>query len=119
MNNFEEEFATFGGKIEHFMPDDGSGCYIKQTFIPKGVKIEMHVHTYTHKSVLCSGTVRVRMDDKKEALELEAPMIITMPWGTAHEISAVTDAVWLCIHSIEKLKEGDIDEQLVSKAQHE
>lgn len=96
----------------HHMPDDGSGVYIKQTMIPAGVSLSMHTHTFTHKSVLCSGTVRLIADGVSR--EIKAPAVLTIPQEVEHQVEALTDAIWLCIHATEELDVERIDHTLVA-----
>lgn len=101
-----------GVGIAHHMPDDGSGVYIKETVIPAGARLAMHVHTFTHKSVLCSGRVALVVDGVRR--EVQAPAVLVMKHGSSHEVEALTDAVWLCIHASDELDPERIDHTLVS-----
>lgn len=111
MSEFNKDFEALGIDLMHHMPDDGSGVYIKQTRIPAGVKLQMHTHTFTHKSVLCSGKVLLRVDG--EILPVQGPAVLTVKEGQAHEVEAVTEAVWLCIHATDELDPERIDHTLV------
>lgn len=110
---FAAQFAALGGDLVHHMPDDGSGVYIKQTAIPAGVRLDMHTHTFTHKSVLAAGRVRLTVGD--EVRELDAPAVLTVREGVPHAVEALTPAVWLCVHATDALDANDIDHHLVSQ----
>jgi len=113
MNEFNQGFDAAMVGLIHHMPDDGSGVYIKQTIIPAGVALSMHSHTFTHKSVLCSGVVRLTADG--EVREMSAPAVLTMTQGVEHQVEALTDAVWLCIHATDELDADRIDHTLVAQ----
>jgi quercetin dioxygenase-like cupin family protein len=108
---FAAQFEALGGDLRHHMPDDGSGVYIKETRIPAGVKLDMHVHSFTHKSVLASGRVRVTVGP--QVRELEGPAVLTVREGVPHAVEAITPAVWLCIHATAESDADNIDHALV------
>ena len=107
-----DELAAMGATVEHYMPDDGSGVYIKKTSMLTGARLPMHEHTYTHKSVLASGRAVLRKGVSE--IPLAAPAIITIGRGEAHEVEAVTECVWLCIHASNETDSSKIDNTLVS-----
>jgi len=110
----DDDLKAFGVEIIHHMPDDGSGVYIKETRIPSGVKLGMHTHTFTHKSVLVSG--RSNVSTNGDASAIEAPFVLTIKEGDAHEVSAICDCVWLCIHATKECDPEKIDHTLVAHA---
>jgi quercetin dioxygenase-like cupin family protein len=112
----EQALRELGGELLHHMPDDGSGVYIKQTFIPAGVKLAMHTHTFTHKSVLCRGLVRVTTPAGEQIID--APAVLSIREGVPHEVEALTPAVWLCVHATDVLDVESIDHHLVREAAH-
>lgn len=92
--NFNVNFAEMGvGLAHHF----SSGVYAKETHIPAGLKISQHKHSFDHMSLLASGSVIVRADGWVESYT--APAVIDMKADTAHEVEAITDVVWFCIHA--------------------
>lgn len=111
MQNFKDHHDEFGVSVRHHMPDDGSGVYIKEVVIPAGVVLGMHAHSFTHKSALCSGRVRLTTDGC--ARELNAPVVLHMPQGVSHQIEALTPAVWLCIHATDEDDAEKIDSALM------
>lgn len=100
-----------GVSLVHHFGDDGSGVYVKETRIPAGVKLSMHTHTFTHKSVLCAGLVALTANGAR--MELQAPAVLTLKHGVAHEVEALTDAVWLCVHATDETDPERIDHTLV------
>lgn len=104
---FNRNFDALGIVLAHHFGSDGSGVYIKQTLIPAGVELEMHTHTFTHKSVLCGG--RVRLTVGNDASEVDGPAVLTVEAGIPHRVQALTDAVWLCIHATDETDPSRID----------
>lgn len=100
-----------GVEITHHFGQDGSRVYIKETMIQKGRALDMHIHTFTHKSVLCSGRVRLTVDGKTSTVK--APAVLTVHRGIAHRVEALADSVWLCIHASEVTDPDMIDHTLV------
>lgn len=94
--------------ISHFFADH---LYAKQVKIRQGETIQKHKHTFTHLSILASGSINLVRDGLKtwhhapECFEIEA--------GVAHEITAITDCVWYCIHATDEKDESKIDRILV------
>lgn len=111
---FNQNFDALGIELTHHMPDDGSGVYIKETRIPAGTALEMHTHTFTHKSVLCCGRVRVTVNG--HAAELTGPAVLTVRRGEQHRVEALTDATWLCVHATDECDPEAIDHTLVEVA---
>lgn len=62
-----------------------------------GREVEKHEHDYDHLSFLCSGSAIVSVGDEIE--HMEGPVAIEVKAGVKHRIQAITDIVWLCIHS--------------------
>ena len=76
----------------HFAAD----AYVREMHIPAGHKGKKHTHTYDHISILGYGTVVVCVDNSMTVYN--APSCIEIKAGKEHEVLAVTDAVWYCIH---------------------
>lgn len=74
----------------------GADVYIREGLIPKGMRIGKHVHTYDHFSILGSGVVAVLVDGIMTPYY--APACIKIAKNIPHEVLALTDAVWYCIH---------------------
>lgn len=107
----DQQLRELGVYIVHHMPDDGSGVYIKETRMAAGSLLSMHAHTFTHKSTLAAG--RVVLTKNGECTEIEAPAVLILKAGDAHQVEAVTPAVWLCIHASTETDLEKIDHTLV------
>lgn len=114
----KQQLASAGVTLAHHFGDDGSGVYIKETFIPRGATLPMHEHTFTHKAVLASGQARVTSADLHGASNqlLRAPSVLVMRQGVQHAVEALTDVVWLCIHATDETDPERIDMTLVEHA---
>lgn len=110
---FNQHFDELGARVIHHMPDE-DGVYIKETHIPAGVKLSMHVHTFTHKSVLASGKALLHVGGSSK--EITAPSVFVVQTGVAHEVEAITDCVWLCIHATDESDPDKIDHTIVKES---
>ena len=116
MNKVTERFSNLVNKIEvdlniqhHF----SSGVYAKEMHIPKDYVVGTHSHTFSHLSLLASGKVILKTDDSEQSFT--APTIINVVKNKNHEIYAIEDSVWFCIHVTEETDPSTIDEVLISK----
>lgn len=90
----------FGGKV-----------YIKETRINAGRILVQHKHEYEHLSYLVSGTVELEVDGTRS--EVNGPAALTIAAAKHHGLKALTDTVWLCIHSTDCTDAQHVDETLV------
>jgi len=97
-------------EITHFF---AGGVYAKQTAFRAGERACKHTHDFDHLSVLVSGVVRLRKN--KESQRLTGPAMVTVTAGDVHEVEAITDAVWLCIHATDCTDADHIDNVLTRK----
>ena len=97
-------------KIKHLFGED---AYIKEIRLDAGDLIEKHVHDFDHISVLVKGTVHVKIGSSIRYLQ--APNAIKVQAGIAHEVTAMTDAVWLCTHVSDCKDPDEIDNVLTRK----
>ena len=111
---FNIGFEEHGIEVSHFMPDDGSGVYLKGIFIPAGKMVKNHSHTFTHKSFLAFGEVAI-VCDGGQPTKVFGPTALTIKQGIQHEINAITDAYWVCIHATDELDPEKIDHSLVDQ----
>lgn len=88
------------------------GLYCKETRIPAGVSLTQHKHSFDHLSVLAAGRVRVTVDGVSQ--EHQAPAFLAIAAGKAHEVLALTDTVWGCLHATDCTDPSEVDHQLVS-----
>jgi len=82
------------GGIKHH---SAGGIYAREQKLKAGFKVEKHAHTYDHLSFLCSGSAVVEVDGDMQIMH--GPCALEVKAGKAHQILAVTDIVWLCIHA--------------------
>lgn len=95
------------GIVHHFV----GGLYAKETHIPAGTKLTQHAHHFDHLSALMKGCVIVAVDGKRTLHD--APMLMTIKAGMAHEVTAVTDVVWACLHATLETDPDKVDAGLI------
>jgi quercetin dioxygenase-like cupin family protein len=97
------------GTVHHF----SDGLYAKQMLIPKGYVAGSHSHEYSHMSILAKGHVIVSTDTS--STEYAAPACIEIVKHTLHNIEALEDSVWFCVHATEETNLKLIDNVLIGK----
>jgi len=118
MSNLAQQFAANEGrfdvdpKIQNYFSD---GLYAKHMVIPKGFTANQHKHTYSHLSILAKGRVIVRTDSYNQ--EYIAPACIEIKAEIYHQIEALDDSVWFCIHATDEADAEAAEELLISKEQ--
>ena len=116
MSNLAEQFEnrpkewSFDPEIIHTF---SHGLYSRQMILPAGNMAFSHSHTYSHLSILAKGRVIVKTDDYNK--EYTAPTCIEIEANTYHQIEALEDAVWFCIHATDETDVNKIDEVLIGK----
>ncbi len=98
------------GVVHHFV----GGLYAKETHIPKGLKLTQHAHTFDHLSALMQGSCIVDVDGQRAPYD--APALLTIKAGRHHEVTAITDVVWACLHATNVTDPDAIDESLIEGA---
>ncbi len=73
------------------------GVHINKFELPKGMVVISHCHVYDHPSILASGTVELWTPSGLQTLV--GPCEVRIAAGVKHAISAITDAIWYCIHA--------------------
>ena len=96
--------------IKHIFAD---GLYAKEAHIPCGMKLAKHQHCFTHFSILAKGKVYVKSGGFGQVFE--APYCIEIKANVPHEIEALTDVVWYCVHATDEKDEEKIDQVLIEK----
>lgn len=91
----------------------GGGVYAKETIVPKGMRLMQHRHSYDHLSVLASGIVVVRCNDSETVYT--APACITIAANKFHEVEAIEDSVWFCIHATDCTDSEHVDNVLIGE----
>ena len=92
-------------QIQHHFSD---GVYAKQMHLPKGYAAYTHKHAYSHLAILGSGIAQVTLN--RETSVYTAPACINIVAGVTHEILALEDITWYCIHATLETDPGKIDE---------
>ncbi len=72
----------------------------------------MHQHVHSHMSGLARGWALFTVDGKSE--EIHAPHLFNVESGHDHQVVALTDVTWWCIHATDERDETKIDEKLTS-----
>jgi hypothetical protein len=104
--------------ITHHFAD---GLYAKQANIKAGCLVGKHRHTYTHLSILAAGKVEVMrlayINGESHVTHeiIEAPACIEIKAEVLHEITAIEDSVWFCIHATNERDINNIDNVLITK----
>jgi hypothetical protein len=83
----------------HFFAD---GMYCRFLAQPAGAVVMGNVHKREHFFIVASGTVRVTEDLGESAAEYTAPTLLVSRPGTQRAVLAVTDAVCLTVHRLER-----------------
>lgn len=95
--------------INHFF---GGGVYAKETLIPAGFVLTQHRHAFDHLSILASGHVAVEVDGVGR--EVFGPACIVIGAGKEHRVTALTDAVWYCVHATDCTDPAQVDHELTA-----
>lgn len=86
-----------------------AGIYAKEWLGRAGDAIQQHKHSFDHMSYLAIGEVLVEVDGT--TARHIGPCALLIEAEKFHKITAITDCLWLCIHSIpENLRDGDVIE---------
>lgn len=101
-NLTDAELALMGVGIAHH---HGGGAYIKESVLPAGQSLPQHAHEHDHLSYLVAGQVAVQIGD--EVTTVAAPRAMLIRRGMQHQITAITDALWLCVWSEDRLARED------------
>jgi len=88
---------ALGHANDHIKHHSVGGVYAREQALKAGKKVEKHEHTYDHLSFLCSGSAVLEVDGDMQVIH--APHAIEVKAGKKHQILAITDIVWLCIHA--------------------
>ncbi len=104
-----KELPQTDTNIKHHFSDS---VYAKQMELPKGHVAVSHKHSYSHLSVLAKGECIVSqiVDGVETSSTHTAPDALEIKAGVEHQIEAVTDVSWFCIHSTEEKDPKKIDE---------
>lgn len=109
-----ERFNQLEGRHEvdlQVMHHFGGGTYAKEMHVPAGATIGKHRHSFAHLSVLAAGSALVHTDESTK--QFDAPACIEIKAGIHHEITAITDVVWYCIHATDCTDPQQVDTALI------
>lgn len=81
-----------GIEVSHHFCGDG---YAKVYLSPAGLRVFQHRHKQSHDAHLIMGSVDVTVDGV--TARHDAPSVISIAAGKAHEIVGVTDFLWACV----------------------
>lgn len=100
----------------------GDGLYAKEIHIPAGMMAGKHMHTYTHFSILGRGRVVLKRWGTDNAglkwhtsQTVEAGQLVEIEANVLHQITAIEDSVWYCIHATDETDPAKVDEVTVMK----
>ncbi|MES1989220.1 MAG: hypothetical protein V4440_14545 [Pseudomonadota bacterium] len=96
--------------ISHHFSD---GLYAKEMFLPAGYTALSHSHVYSHLSILAKGKVMVVANSVESTYT--APVCINIAAHIHHEITALEDASWFCIHATNETDINKVDETLIER----
>ena len=121
-DNMEKYKDRFDGDLmqRNFFSD---GIAVRSFEIPAGGTIIKHKHNYSHISILAEGKCTVRTDAYSIDNEIIpaseetyiAPTCINIQAGINHEVSAIEDVVWFCIHATDEKSADKVDEVTISR----
>ena len=103
-----DEFPSENLK-HHFFP----GMYAKEVRISRGHVLLSHKHLFDHLSILASGGILLDVDGVRTLHN--GPAALNIVAGQHHEVHALTDVVWFCIHATDETDVDKIDETLIAK----
>lgn len=89
----------------------GGGVYAKETRIPAGHMLVQHKHKHDHLSILATGTAHLFRGS--EVMRITGPKVVEIVAQEHHTVEALTDCVWLCVHSTAETDPAKIDEVLI------
>ena len=96
---------------KHHFSDD---IYAKEMTLPKGHIALSHKHKYSHLSCLAQGKCIVYTDGEKR--EFAAPAMIEIKAAVEHQIEALEDVTWFCIHATKENDPDKIDRVVIEDA---
>jgi quercetin dioxygenase-like cupin family protein len=103
-----ESAKEFGIDVAHHF---AHGMYAKEVRMPANTSLISHKHNFDHLSVLASGSVLLECDGV--ARTINGPQCITIAAHKKHAVTAITDAVWYCVHPTNETDETIVDGTLI------
>jgi quercetin dioxygenase-like cupin family protein len=72
--------------------------YAKEVHINAGKTLVGHKHIYDHLSILAAGSVLVEVDDVPTIHK--GPTSVHIAAGKSHQVTALENSLWYCIHAV-------------------
>ena len=108
----DQDLAEAGVEVSHHF------FYGKRARIPKGRELTQHVHPYDHYSLLVAGIVDVESEGRSiRYLARMGPCCIEIKAGIAHKVTAITDAIWICLHETDDTNPETVDRSILNAHQ--
>jgi quercetin dioxygenase-like cupin family protein len=110
--NAAEKFKIFEGCYDvDLCVEDAcyGGIHAKKMLLPEGYFAVSHKHKYDHLSILAKGKCMLITDKGKEIFE--APKMIEIKAGVHHEIVALEDVLWFCLHATDDIADSVLIEK--------
>lgn len=101
----DAQLEAAGIGVAHYF---GGKAYVKETFIKAGAKLMQHAHEFDHLAYLVSGEVIVQVDG--ELKPVIGPHGFLIPKGAVHGVTALTNAIWLCIWGTDCVDADKVDQ---------
>ncbi len=95
------------------MPTDGNPVYIKQMHLAAGHCVDTHKHNFDHFGLLGAGIAKVEVDGSVQVHA--APCVIEIKAGKSHQITAIENITWFCIHASSETDQDKIDAVLIKE----
>ncbi len=108
-----KELPEVDTNIKHHFSDN---TYAKEMTLPKGCVAMSHKHSYSHLSCLAQGECILTIIDNGVEVKTnhKAPDMIEIRADIEHQIEAVEDIVWYCIHGTTEKDVDKIDEVAIA-----
>lgn len=97
--------------VKHHFSDN---IVAKELKLPKGHVALSHKHKYSHLSCLAKGRCIVMTDGEEN--EYTAPAMIEIKAGVEHQVVALEDVTWFCIHATKETDPDKIDRVVIEDA---
>ena len=97
-------------EVRHIFTD---GVYAKRVSMQAGDSFSKHRHSFDHLSIVAKGMISVKCEGEETIYSSGDDVCISA--GVEHEIEAITNAVWFCIHATDEKDPDNIDHVLTGE----
>jgi quercetin dioxygenase-like cupin family protein len=73
-----------------------AGVAMKRHNLKAGESVQKHSHDYDHVSILAKGIAAVTLNDAATIMVAGEELLVKA--GESHNIEAITEVTWFCIH---------------------